>query len=148
MHENAKTRIRFTNAKKLSLVTEFEKMKSKDPINYKFDFAETHPTVSYDSVRKWMKPGIRRTIATDETDANSTIRSARVSENALARYHRGFFPAQEVKVYDLFGSRRDEAKKVGTKWLQAKMRKFVNEDKDSMSDEKKKQAEKFKASTG
>lgn len=125
--KKAKTRARYTNEKKYRLLLAYEEAKRNDPLNYITNFEAEHPSVSPDTVRRWLHPEMRAKIKEDAFSPNPKIRESSLSADALKRYFRGAFPEEETKLYDMFGNRRADGRRVSARWLKAQMRKLVKE---------------------
>jgi len=78
-------------------------------------------------LRAWLRPASREQTKQDALSPNIKIREASLSSKALKRYLKGAFPEEESELYDPFGSRRDESKRVSAKWLKSKMRRHVKQ---------------------
>ena len=123
--KKAKTRRRYSNEKKYALILAYEALQRKDPLNCDVLFEMDHPAVPMDTLKKWLKPAQRAQIKKDGLSPNIRIREAKLGAKALTRYFEGAFPDEERELYDLFGNRRADSKRVTSKWLRAKMRKLV-----------------------
>ena len=125
--KKAKTRSRFSNEKKYVLILAYEEEKRKDPLNFVVNFEQHHPTVSNATMKRWRHPKTREQIKADALSPNPKIREAYVSGDSLKRYLQGAFPEEEDKLYDMFGNRRADGKRVSGRWLKAKMRRLVKD---------------------
>jgi len=123
--KKAKSRVRFSNAKKYALILAYEELKRQDPLNCTMLFEMQHPGCSIHTVRKWASPQQRERIKQDALSPNPKIRDAYLSADALKRYLEGAFPQEETQLYDMLGNRRADGKRVSARWLKSKMRYLV-----------------------
>lgn len=125
--KKARARVRFSNAKKYALILAYEDLKKRDPLNYNMLFEMQFPSCSIHTVRKWCTPKQRAKIKQDALSPNPKIREAHLSSDALKRYFEGAFPREETQLYDMFGNRRADGKRVSARWLKSKMRHLVKQ---------------------
>jgi hypothetical protein len=131
------TRHRLSNMKKWKIIQKFEKLKISHPKNYQQEFEEYFPKVSKSTLIDWLKK--KNQIRNDALNPDRRIRYGKLSSSALARYKIGKFPNEENLLFEKICMRREDGRKVSSRWCKTQMKKLLREKKPN-------EFEKFKAS--
>ena len=124
-----KTRVRLRNEKKNQLLVEFEEFLNTHTYEQaKENLLKLHPSVSWDTFKRWTLKPKRQLIRDDAESQSRTLKRSRVSSEALISLRASRFGDSEDKVFNDYLERRSQGRKCSTKWFKTKMKTHLQSD--------------------